>query len=110
MGGALRSQQAAKSASAAASAQLSNATTQKSETLADILTSLGEDVTKYSDKIAFLEPRGLVNTGNMCYMNSVLQILVSCVPFHQFLDYVARRSAHSFHSDVPLIDARRMFM
>lgn len=24
-----------------------------------------------NDKIAFLEPRGLVNTGNMCYMNSV---------------------------------------
>lgn len=23
------------------------------------------------DKLAFLEPRGLVNTGNMCYMNSV---------------------------------------
>lgn len=24
-----------------------------------------------SDKISFLEPRGLINTGNMCYMNSV---------------------------------------
>ncbi|KAJ5745246.1 hypothetical protein N7520_010428 [Penicillium odoratum] len=106
----LRSQQAAKSASAAASAQPSTAATKKSETLADVLSSLGEDVTKYSDKIAFLEPRGLVNTGNMCYMNSVLQILVSCVPFHQFLDYVGRRSAHSFHSDVPMIDALIMFM
>ncbi|KAJ5937200.1 hypothetical protein N7454_004855 [Penicillium verhagenii] len=106
----LRSQQAAKSASAAASTQPSTATTQKSETLADILSSLGDDVSKYSDKIAFLEPRGLVNTGNMCYMNSVLQILVSCVPFHQFLEYVGRRSAHSFHSDVPLIDALIMFM
>jgi ubiquitin carboxyl-terminal hydrolase 10 len=71
---------------------------------------LGEDVTQYSDKIAFLEPRGLVNTGNMCYMNSVLQILVSCVPFHQFLDHVGRRAAHSFHSDMPLIDAMIMFM
>lgn len=43
----------------------------KSQSLADVLTSLGEDVTQYSDKVAFLEPRGLVNTGNMCYMNSV---------------------------------------
>ena len=24
-----------------------------------------------ADKLAFLEPRGLINTGNMCYMNSV---------------------------------------
>jgi ubiquitin carboxyl-terminal hydrolase 10 len=83
---------------------------QKSESLADVLNSLGEDVTQYSDKIAFLEPRGLVNTGNMCYMNSVLQILVSCVPFHQFLDHVGRRAAHSFHGDMPLIDAMIIFM
>ncbi|KAJ5661705.1 uncharacterized protein N7477_009321 [Penicillium maclennaniae] len=83
---------------------------QKSETLADVLSSLGQDVTQYSDKIGFIEPRGLVNTGNMCYMNSVLQILVSCVPFHQFLDHVGHRAAHSFHSDMPLIDALIMFM
>lgn len=83
---------------------------QKSESLADVLGSLGEDVTQYSDKVAFLEPRGLVNTGNMCYMNSVLQILVSCVPFHQFLDHVGKRAAHSFHNDMPLIDAMIMFM
>lgn len=82
----------------------------KSESLGDVLSSLGEDVTQYSDKIAFLEPRGLVNTGNMCYMNSVLQILVSCVPFHQFLEHVGRRAVHSFKSDVPLIDALIMFM
>lgn len=43
----------------------------KSETLADALSRLGADVTQYSDRVAFLEPRGLVNTGNMCYMNSV---------------------------------------
>lgn len=82
----------------------------KSESLGDVLSTLGEDVTQYSDKIAFLEPRGLVNTGNMCYMNSVLQILVSCVPFHQFLEHVGRRAVHSFKSDVPLIDSLIMFM
>ncbi|KAJ5584161.1 uncharacterized protein N7459_003961 [Penicillium hispanicum] len=106
----LRSKAAAKPSGASAPTESSPMIAQKSESLADVLSSLGEDVTQYSDKIAFLEPRGLVNTGNMCYMNSVLQILVSCVPFHQFLDYVGRRAAHSFHSDVPLIDAMIMFM
>lgn len=43
----------------------------RSESLVDVLNSLGSDVEQYGDKIAFLEPRGLVNTGNMCYMNSV---------------------------------------
>lgn len=37
--------------------------------------SLAEALRAYrvgsSEKISFLEPRGLVNTGNMCYMNSV---------------------------------------
>ncbi|KAL4898326.1 hypothetical protein BDV59DRAFT_197252 [Aspergillus ambiguus] len=82
----------------------------KSESIAHVLATLGDDVFQYSDKVAFLEPRGLVNTGNMCYMNSVLQILVSCVPFYQFLDLVSRRASHSFQSDVPLIDAMVMFM
>ncbi|KAF3394421.1 putative ubiquitin carboxyl-terminal hydrolase 3 [Penicillium rolfsii] len=106
----VRSKNAARAPSASASPDSSTLAVQKSESLAEVLNSLGEDVTQYSDKIAFLEPRGLVNTGNMCYMNSVLQILVSCVPFHQFLDHVGRRAAHSFHSDMPLIDAMIMFM
>ena len=97
----------------------------KAKPLADVLTGMGDDVTEYSDKVAFLEPRGLVNTGNMCYMNSVcyiysrsainrsytnvtlqvLQVLVSCVPFYRFLDHLGRQAAHSIQSDFPLIDA-----
>lgn len=53
-------------------------TTRKSESLSDVLNSLGDDVSQYSDKIAFLEPRGLVNTGNMCYMNSVCSYGIDC--------------------------------
>ena len=37
--------------------------------------SLAEAVRAYSvgraEKVSFIEPRGLINTGNMCYMNSV---------------------------------------
>ncbi|KAH7026276.1 uncharacterized protein B0I36DRAFT_249078 [Microdochium trichocladiopsis] len=77
-------------------------------------TSLAEALRGYrvngGDKIAFLEPRGLINTGNMCYMNSVLQALIFCLPFYAFLDEVSKKAAYSFKSETPLIDAMIMFM
>lgn len=79
----------------------------KSNTLADVLASFSVESDK---KVAFIEPRGLVNTGNLCYMNSILQVLVFCVPFYDFLDQVAKRAVHSFKSETPLVDAMIMFM
>ncbi len=43
----------------------------KSKSLVDALSSYSVKEINETAKIAFLEPRGLVNTGNMCYMNSV---------------------------------------
>ncbi|GAP83140.1 putative ubiquitin C-terminal hydrolase [Rosellinia necatrix] len=60
--------------------------------------------------IIFLEPRGLVNTGNMCYMNSVLQALVFCTPFYNFIDQAGQAAAYNFNSETPLIDAMVMFL
>ena len=107
----LKSKAASKAAAAPSSTTETNGLVpHKAKPLADVLTGLGDDVTEYSDKVAFLEPRGLVNTGNMCYMNSVLQVLVSCVPFYRFLDHLGRQAAHSIQSDFPLIDAMIMFL
>ncbi|TWU72467.1 hypothetical protein ED733_004219 [Metarhizium rileyi] len=63
-----------------------------------------------TDRATLIEPRGLVNTGNMCYMNSVLQVLMFCAPFYDFLDQVSQRAAHSFKSETPLVDAMVMFL
>jgi ubiquitin carboxyl-terminal hydrolase 10 len=46
----------------------SGPTAPRSNTLADVLASFSVESEK---KVTFLEPRGLVNTGNLCYMNSV---------------------------------------
>lgn len=37
-------------------------------------------------------------------------MLVSCVPFYDFLDQVGKKAAHSFKSETPLVDALIMFM
>lgn len=58
--------------SAAAVSQIANGLgAAKNETLSDVLNTIDATATQNASKIAFLKPRGLVNTGNMCYMNSV---------------------------------------
>jgi ubiquitin carboxyl-terminal hydrolase 10 len=80
-----------------------DATHSTSNSLADILKSFS--ATAKDSKIAFIEPRGLVNSGNMCYMNSVLQVLIFCVPFYTFLDKVKKGAVHRFNSETPILDA-----
>ncbi|MCJ1421919.1 Ubiquitin carboxyl-terminal hydrolase 10 [Xylographa parallela] len=78
--------------------------------LSDVLTTFNVTDSETRSKIAFIKPRGLVNTGNLCYMNSILQILVFCVPFYKFLDQVGKQAVHSFKSETPMLDAMIMFM
>ena len=54
-----------------ADAQSNGFNASKTGFLADALSSYDVRGSNESTKVAFLEPRGLVNTGNMCYMNAV---------------------------------------
>lgn len=61
------------------------ATTKKQE-LATLLTTgpLGPG------QIPKIRPRGLVNSGNMCFANAVLQVLVYCPPFYRLFIELAK--------------------
>lgn len=37
-----------------------------------------------------IRPRGLINSGNMCFANSVLQIMLYCPPFHRLFAELGR--------------------
>ena len=50
----------------------------KTGSLADALSSFSINGGNEESRISFLEPRGLVNTGNMCYMNSVSRCQIVC--------------------------------
>ena len=103
-------------------AQVNGFAPAKAGSLAEALNSYSVKESSGSSKFAFLEPRGLVNAGNMCYMNAVrpahelisivllilvqiLQVLVFCVPFYNFLERIGRQAAHSFKSETPVLDA-----
>ncbi|KAI8909248.1 hypothetical protein BC831DRAFT_493833 [Entophlyctis helioformis] len=54
--------------------------------------------------------RGLINNGNMCFMNAILQPLVHCVPFYSFFKALALNTGHNFRNTTPLTDAVLLFL
>ncbi|GAB7362845.1 hypothetical protein MBLNU230_g3148t1 [Neophaeotheca triangularis] len=99
-----------KQAASAAPVQVNGTATNGVPKSASLTDALRQYNVQNDASLSFLEPRGLVNTGNMCYMNSVLQVLTFCVPFYNFLDQVRQRTVQSMKSETPLLDATIMFM
>lgn len=82
------------------------------KTLADILhqdslESSNRQRTEISKKVQL---RGIINSGNMCYMNSVLQVLIHCAPFGSLLMNVRDHVQYKIKSDTPVLDALAEFM
>ncbi|KZT23995.1 cysteine proteinase [Neolentinus lepideus HHB14362 ss-1] len=91
----------------------------KAELLGLLSSGLGNNVTGGALKI---RPRGLVNQGNMCFANAVLQVLVYCPPFHRLFTELGKYlplpaplpslngTTESSNAGTPLVDATIRFL
>ncbi|KAL4234192.1 Ubiquitin carboxyl-terminal hydrolase 10 [Mactra antiquata] len=72
---------------------------------------LGEFLAKMSISHASvaLQPRGLVNRANWCYINGTLQALVACPPFYYLLKRMPRYPGRG-PSSTPILDAMVEFV
>ncbi|KAJ8919829.1 hypothetical protein NQ315_006358 [Exocentrus adspersus] len=68
---------------------------------------MGEFLTNYSvdGRAVSLQPRGLINQSNYCYINSILQALIACPPFYNLLCGLSQNiSSNEKRKPTPVID------
>lgn len=57
-------------------------------------------------KAVSLQPRGLTNRSNYCYINAILQALVACPPFYNLMKVLQIQSGNKTgKSHTPIIDS-----
>lgn len=62
------------------------------------------------EKEALMVPRGLINTGNMCFANTILQVLVYCPPFTELFEEFGKRLKADLARKTPLLEAMIVFL
>ncbi|KAL3859381.1 hypothetical protein ACJMK2_009604 [Sinanodonta woodiana] len=66
---------------------------------------------KLSHTSIALQPRGLINRGNWCYINATLQALVACPPFYNMIKKLPKFSGSSRGpSSTPILDSIVQFV
>ncbi|XP_037085508.1 ubiquitin carboxyl-terminal hydrolase 10-like [Pollicipes pollicipes] len=77
------------------------------------LLSIGAVLSRFelSYKNVYLQPRGLTNKSNWCYINATLQALASCTPFYHLMKSLPSNiGLQADNSRTPIIDAVVEFM
>ncbi|CAO3644989.1 unnamed protein product [Cunninghamella blakesleeana] len=70
-------------------------------------TGIADIINQYepNTKAPLLEPRGLINNVNTCFMNVILQPLSHCPPFYNLIKTIGQHVVHNFKSQTPLLDS-----
>jgi ubiquitin carboxyl-terminal hydrolase 10 len=81
----------------------------------ELLNLLTRDPAGFAGWAPRIRPRGLVNQGNMCFANAVLQTLVYCPPFHRLFTDLGRLLpgpvvGKDQERKTPLVDATVQFV
>lgn len=56
-------------------------------------------------RVVLLQPRGLTNRGNWCYINSTLQALLACPPFYNLMKSLPAPIHRNASSSTPIVDS-----
>lgn len=69
---------------------------------------LSDSHTRFSAPLT--APRGLINTGNYCFANSILQVLVFCAPFYNLFTTVGAELSADLANTTPLMESVVQFL